>query len=70
MDFKARFTAQFADEDAEAAGDECYQYMQLLKLAEHFESASAVAYFSSSEAREASSKARTLLANGRFWMGE
>ena len=28
-DFKARFTAQFADEDADMAADTCYQYMQL-----------------------------------------
>ena len=44
--------------------------MHLMELLEHFETASALTYFRSDEARKEGSKARTLIECGKEWLAD
>ena len=69
-DFKNRLDAELADDDPVMLTDECCLYDHLMELVPHFESASALAYFRSPQAREASSTPRNLINCGRGWVME
>ena len=65
--FKKLLEGAFEGDNAELLMDEVFLYMHLRDIVPHFESASALAYFRSPQARSASSTARNLIDSGRAW---
>lgn len=66
--FKKLLESAFEDDNAELLMDEVFVYMHFREIVPHFESASALAYFRSPQARSPSSTARNVIDSGRAWV--